>query len=155
MVADGLCEAALAVAPVESSRVRFVSLKREPLYLFGSTSVLSEQGAIEPGTSLFLLDRNFKLDRILLEEKRSLVEGLQIRDGFDGYSMIVKYGEGGPGRVRGPACYLQTADERQPVPLAHRKRPLPLGDRVARAGGGRAVPAAQRFVAYALGARLD
>ena len=155
MVADGLCEAALAVAPVESSRVRFVSLKREPLYLFGSTSVLSEQGAIEPGTSLFLLDRNFKLDRILLEEKRSLVEGLQIRDGFDGYSMIVEMAKAGQGVCVGPACYLQTADDgslfRWPIESDRYRWEIVLLVPAA----VELSPAAQRFVAYALGARLD
>lgn len=154
-VSDGLCEVALAVAPVQSPHMRFVSLKREPLYLFGSFSVLDEEGSIERGTSLLLLDRNFKLDRILLEEKRSLIEGLQVKDGFDGYSMIVEMAKAGQGVCVGPGCYLQTFGDgslfRWPIESDRYRWEIVL----LVSPSAELSTAAERFVAYAMSARLD
>lgn len=111
MVADGRRDIALAVAPVESRGLRFMSLLREPLYLYGSRALLDETGAICAGTRLFLLDRNFKLDRLLLEERRSFMEELVIEDGLDSYDRIVEMVKAGAGMCVGPACYLPLSED--------------------------------------------
>ena len=107
MVIDGQREVAITIGPVETPKLRHVSLKTETLYFIGLESVLDEGGSIPSGTRLLLLDRQFKLDRILLEKMGDLIEPLVVDEGFDDYDRIVEMVKAGAGVCVGPESYLR------------------------------------------------
>lgn len=107
MVIDGQREIAITIGPVGNLKLRHVSLKTESLYFIGLESILDENGSIPPETRLLLLDRQFKLDRILLEKMGDLVEPLVVDVGFHNYDVIVEMVKAGTGICVGPEPYLR------------------------------------------------
>lgn len=123
LVKEGLKELALSTAPVESDGLKATPLLREPLYMYGSTALLDETGAIRPGTHLFLVSRTFKLDRLFLEEQDAFTDGLIVEDNLGDYDRIVENVKMGAGVCVGPACYLPVTNQgtmfRQPIESEH------------------------------------
>lgn len=123
MVKEGLKEIALSTAPIETEHLAFSSLMREPLYIYGSTALLDEDGSIRKGTHLFLMSRTFKLDKLFLQEQSKLVDGLIIEDDLGDYDRIVENVKMGMGVCVGPACYLPITDQgtmfRLPIESEH------------------------------------
>lgn len=111
MVIDGQREVAITIGPVETTKLRHVSLKVETLSFIGPESILDSNGSIPSGTRLLLLDRQFKLDRILLEKMNDLVEPLVVDEGFDDYDRIAEMVKAGAGVCVGPESYLRMFDK--------------------------------------------
>lgn len=105
MVIDGQREIAIAIGPVESPKLRHLSLKSETLHFVGSNSILDEKGSMPPKTQLLLLNCQFKLDKILLE-KTDLAKDLVISEKFDNYDEITEMAKAGLGVCVAPESYL-------------------------------------------------
>lgn len=123
MVKEGLKELALSTAPVELDHLESTSLLKEPLYLYGSTSLLNKDKTLRQGTRLFLLSRTFKLDRLFLNDQHDLVGNLMIEDDLGDYDRIIENVKMGMGVCVGPACYLPLTDDgtmfRRPIESEH------------------------------------